>query len=139
MKVMKVGVIALILLLAGLVLAFEFFAGSNWRFIASKSFLLYEHVDAPLDTLPVIAEVNSGEEIGVEQCFFDKSDAYLLVKMQDGRVGYTFDILQPYKRSWHFVFLNFNDGSLARGLTCWRLASQFGNRTSKEMQRHDTN
>lgn len=123
----KIGLLIFTTLLLITFGVFEFFAGSRWSFVASRDSFVYPHVDAPINTLPVVAKIVRGETVTVDQCFFDKDDAYLLVERRDGSVGYTFDIRQPYTRTWRFAVFIGSGANFWRAVTCWRLAGQFGN------------
>lgn len=106
-------------------LVIEYVAGSSWGFVTKNELALYKSVGAPISTLPVAVKIAPGKRLEVVQCFFDKNDAYLLVKDDQGNHGYTFDNRHAFVRSWRPVELGPNL-DFGGSLTCMRLTGQFG-------------
>lgn len=101
---------------------YGYMVGSSWSFVVRKPLLVYQHVGAPISSLPVVAHAGAEERLEVRKCFFDKDDAYVLLRLKDGRVGYSFDRNQVFDHSWQPIRkLGFTDA-----FNCWRLTSQFG-------------
>lgn len=109
-----------------LVLFLEYILGSNWRFTTSESLIIYQRNDLPLDKSPIVARMKKADPLVVEKCFFDKDDAYMLVKTHDGITGYSFETRQFYINDWMFPSFIFSRDKFIRNLTCWRLIGQFG-------------
>jgi len=123
---MRKKTIAFIGLMIALGLFFEYIAGSNWHFITSKTLIIYQQSDAPLEKSLIAARIPKGELLVVNKCFFDKDDAYMVVKAKDGISGYAFETKQVYTNDWEFSPLISSYNSFISNLTCWRLIDQFG-------------
>ena len=109
-----------------LVLFLEYILGSNWHFTTSERLIVYQRNDLPLDKSPIVAKMKKADSLVVEKCFFDKDDAYMLVKTNDGITGYAFETRQFYINDWMFPSFIFSKDKFIRNLTCWRPIGQFG-------------
>lgn len=108
------------------VLFLGYILGSNWHFLTSESLIVYQRGDLPLDKSPIVTRIEKAEPLVVEKCFFDKDDAYMLVKTNEGITGYIFETRQFYINDWMLPSLIFSSDKFIRNLTCWRLIGQFG-------------
>lgn len=124
---MKALAVSGCILLIAWLLIYEWVAGSSWSFVPDKDLILYQHVDAPIDKLPIVATIGPGEKLSVLDCTFDKDDAFLLVASEEGKRGYTFETRHQFRRSWRLVTPRTRGVDFPESWTCMRLIGQFGN------------
>lgn len=110
-------------------LVWAFLAGSSWRFVAAGSQPVYERSDSPVAEMTPVAVLQAGDVASVNECFFDKADAYIKVQSdsKEGRFyGYVFTPRQEYRRSWSWKDVHFGGQRLMSASTCLRMTWQFG-------------
>lgn len=114
-------IILLFILLALAVGVYVLASGSQWTSVPGLPLHVYGHTNGPIDSLPVIANLQN-ERVELDQCYFDKSDAYFRVRYGSNSAGYAFDHDQKFEWTWHRPAVwNFN-----HAYDCWRLVAQFG-------------
>lgn len=106
-----------------LTLAIAYINGSRWHYTSSRDTLLFERMDDDIKKLPILTKINKGTILEVKECYFDKSDAYLLVEENQYK-GFSDDIRQPYVHSWNLKTA-FQLNKFIQQFDCWRLTSQF--------------
>lgn len=123
MKKMLLVILVFILFLCA---GFLYIEGSEWIFAPGKNTPIYARDDTDISTSTALAVALDGEKLQVVKCFFDKSDASVVVRSDDGVVGFIFDYNQHFIRSWSFSSVQLDQRDFSKKLTCWNLISQFG-------------
>lgn len=105
-----------------------FFLGMNWSVSLVKDQPVYARDDVAMGSNKVIEVIHSGKVLGVDECFFDKSDAYLRVKIPGAGYGFIFDNAQRFSSHWSFGNLvsALKDRRYGYSYDCQRLSGQFG-------------